>query len=621
MQIALGLGLGLAPPAPSSAPPPSSAPTVTLSLSPAAPVPGDLVTLTGLVAGSPAPTAFSALTVTIAGSAVEMSGSGLVRTFLARNGALEIAASVSTAQGTASTTLSGSITGGVTVASVLGFGSSTTEGDAASTTARQFLNLFAGVMGAATIRNQGLSGTVLQNSPDASGSPRASNGRDRFAAALLGGNKSGRACLLYGANDLRYTAAPATFNVNGFRTDMAEVLNGLLAGGYAREEIILGSPNWYPDTTYSVGSAGFTGSNRTIHESYVNACSEIAAEYGVPYADVYGKMRDLGGVALMSADGLHCNDAGHQVIAHAFLRAGVLNARAVPVTGAASAPSTATLSLVWGAVTGATAYRVEIGPSGSYTYPQGADVTATTHSFSGLAAGSYLARVRAIFADGSGPWAFWTAAVAVTDVSTPQRAVTGEVVFAGQVPGTLIADVPPLSGAWARHTLSTGEAAITSDGTALRGPGSTSQFVVATLDDEAIGSTGVFVELSFLIRSNSAQLTTYAVARASATSLTFLAAGYNGSAWRVLKYVNGAVTVLGSYALAEAIGATPVMRFEVAPGIQRIYRNDVLVLTTTEPDTGLGTPGDGLGIRVGAGSLAWTSSNGGQITAMKVGRL
>lgn len=617
----IGIGMGLAPAmVGGDLPPPVAAPTLALVLTPASPAAGDLVTLQGLVSGTPLPTGFASLTVTIAGTAVPLAGTGLQRRFVARGGALSVSASVSTVEGTASTTLSASIPAGLSVASVAGFGSSTMEGDAASTTAARALNLAAAALGAGTIRNQGLAGTVLQNSPDASGAPRANNGRDRFAGALLGANQSGRLFILYGANDLRYTGAPATFNLAGFSNDLREVLNGLLAGGYTRDQIVLASPNWYPDATYSVGSTGFTGSNRTIHESYVTACSQIAAEYGVAYADVYGQMRDLGGPALMSADGLHANDAGHQVIAHAFLTAAVENPRAAVVPGAAASPAAESLSLDWAALPGATGYEVEAGVAGSHAFALSATTVTPGHVFTGLAPGSYLARVRAIFADGAGPWGFWTVPVAVAGVGVPGRVVTGEAVFAGQVAGTLLADVPPVSGVWARHALSTGQAAITADGTALRGPGSTSQFIVATLDDEPLG-TGVFVEMDFLIRSNSAQLTTYAVARASASSLTFLAAGYNGSAWRILKYVNGAVTVLGSFAQTEPIGSTPQMRFEVGPGEQRIYRNDVLVLTVNEPDTGLGSPGDGLGLRLGAGSQAWTSSNGGQLTGVRVGRL
>jgi lysophospholipase L1-like esterase len=620
MQIALGLGIGLTRALVSSGPLPPQAPTVALSILPASPVAGDLVTLSAAVAGNPLPTDFSALSISIAGSAMSLTGTGLQRRFVARGGALSASATVTNTEGSGSTTLSASVTPGVTLASVVGFGSSTMEGDGASATATRALNLSAGVLGAATIRNQGLAGTVLQNSPDSSGSARAGNGRDRFVAALLGANKSDRAFLLYGANDLRYTGAPATFNLAGFANDLREVLNGMLTGGYARSEIVLASPNWYPDTTYAIGGPGFTGSDRSIHESYVSMCSQIAAEYGLLYADVYAKMRDLGGEDLMSADGLHANDAGHQVVAHAFLSAVPANSHAAAVPGAASMSAPSTLQLAWSAVPGATGYLVEAGLEGSYAYTVSASTSAITQDFTGLAAGNYRGRVRAEFGDGPGPWAFWSAAVAISDGSGSGRVITGQDSFIGQTPSTVLTDLPADLGTWMRHSLSTGNAATTTDGNAVRGPSSTSQFMVATINDQPLGA-GVFVEMDFLIRSNSAQLTTYAVARATSSELTFLAAGYNGSAWRILKYVAGAVTVVGTYSLTEAIGATPLMRFEVQSGVQRLYRNDVLVLTTTEADAGLGSLGNGLGVRLGAGSTAWSSSTGGQITGLRVGTL
>jgi lysophospholipase L1-like esterase len=616
----IGLGIGLGRPGSVAGVAPLSPPTLGLTLSPAAPAVGDLVTITAIAGGNPAPTDLATLALTIGGTAVGLAGAGLSRTFVVRAGTIAASASVTTTEGTASATLSGTIAAAPTVATVSGFGSSTIEGDGASGTAAYALTLIGGAMGAGTIRNKGIAGTVLQNSLASGGTPLASNGRDRFAADLLGANKSDRLYILYGANDLRYTGAPATFNLAGFASDMREVLNGLLLGGYARGEIVIGSPNWYPDTTYSVGSAGFTGSNRTLHEAYVNECLAIATEYGIACADVYGKLRDLGGVALMSADGLHCNDAGHQVIAHAFLTAAQVNARAAVTVGAASSPALQTLSLGWTAVAGAVSYTVEAGLAGSYGFPQTATVTGMTNSFTGLAAGGYVGRIRANFADGSGPWSFWTTPVTVSDSAAPARTVTGQDTFTGKVAGALVEALVPTLGTWVRHASSTGNAAITSDGVALRGPGTTSQFCVATLANQALGA-GVFVELDYKVLTNNAQLTSYGVARASTADLTFLAAGYNGSAWRILKYVAGTATVLGTYAFTETVGALPTMRFEVETGIQRLYRNDVLVLTTTEPDSGLGTTGTGLGLRIGAGTTAWTSANGAPFTGIRVGRL
>lgn len=170
----------------------------------------------GIAGGNPAPADFANLTLTIAGTSVGLAGTGLSRTFVARAGMIAASASVTTSEGTASTTLSGTIAAAPTVATVVsGFGSSTIEGDGASGTAPHALTLIGGAMGAGTIRNKGIAGTVLQNSIAAGGAPLASNGRDRFVADLLGANRSERLYILYGANDLRYTAAPATFNLGG----------------------------------------------------------------------------------------------------------------------------------------------------------------------------------------------------------------------------------------------------------------------------------------------------------------------------------------------------------------------------------------------------------------------
>lgn len=619
MRIGIGLGIGgPGGPGPAAAAATAVPPTLALTLSPAAPVAGDLVTLTGLAGGTPAPTEFSALSVTIAGTAVGLAGSGLVRTFIARAGALEVTASVTTGEGTASASLSAQVAAGTVLASVAGFGSSTMEGDGASSAAAAALALIGGAVGAATVRNKGIGGTVLQNSADSSGAARSQNGRDRFAADLLGANLSDRLFILYGANDLRYTAAPATFNLAGFATDMREVLNGLLTGGYSRDRIAIGSPNWYPDTTYSVGSDGFTGSNRTIHEAYVAECAAIAAEYGLLYADVYAALRDGGGTALMSADGLHCNDAGHQVVARAFLAAVAANNRAVPGTGTATGGAAA-MTLAWTAAAGATGYEVEYGVSGSYAYGNRQTVTGTTATVTALAAGSYMARLRAVFAGGTGPWAFWSGAVTVLAAGVTDT-ITGADSFVSDTAGTALSALSADTGAWVMHPSNTGDAVVATGG-ALRGPSTTSKFCIGLLDAEALTAAGVFVEMDFLIRSNNAQLTSYAVARCATASLTFLAAGYNGSAWRILKYVAGTATVLGSYSLTETAGTTPLMRLEVRPGEQRLYRNGTLLVTTTAADADLGTPGEGLGIRIASGSTAWSGTTGPQVTAVRVGRM
>lgn len=690
-----------------------------LVINPPSPSFGQFVTLTGNVTGTPVPTAFASLTVTIGGSAVELTGTGLTRTFVARGGALSVSASVTNVQGTANDMLSATIPAAPAgVASIVGFGSSSMAGNLASTTAKRSLNLAAAAFGAGTIRNAGIEGTVLQNSPDASAAPRANNGRDRFATALLGEQKSDRVVISYGQNDLRYTGAPSTFNVTEFTNDLREIMNGLIIGGYTASEIIVTSPNWYPDVTYTVGSAGFTGSNRTIHEQYVAACALVASEYGVNYGDAYALMRDNGGAATIASDDLHPNDLGHQLLASSFLTAAPNNALAAAVVGAASSPSAETVNLAWTAVAGATGYRVELAVEGSLAFTIGADVApGTSHAFTGVPEGSYRARIRPVLPGGNGPWRFWPAAITVaaivavppantdapvvsgslvqgstlsttngtwtgdptitftyqwrrgsTDISgataatyatvladvgeniscrvtgtngagsssatsaavgpitaASGRVVTGEIIFAGQAAGTRFQDITPVSGTPVRHpgSSATGQLIITTDGTALRSSPSTSSNTVATLDEETLGA-GVFAEMDLLVRSNSNQLTTYVIARVHPTDLTFIAGGYNGANYRILRYVNGTPTVVATgLAIVETAGATPVVRLEVEAGAQRLYRDDVLVASATIQDGDLGTPGpgDGLGLRMGSGSASMTDTTGSHVTALRVGRL
>jgi lysophospholipase L1-like esterase len=171
--------------------------------------------------------------------------------------------------------------------------------------------------------NKGISGTVLQNSNDASGFPRTGNGRDRYIADLTGANKKDAALILYGFNDLRYTGG-GDMSIANFLSDYQEIITGLLSSGYEASDIFMGSPPWGSDLLYENGSVGFTGSNRTIHEQYVAGVKLLCQTNGTLYAPVYEYMRDNGGSKLISSDNIHPNDDGHEVIANAFFDANVI---------------------------------------------------------------------------------------------------------------------------------------------------------------------------------------------------------------------------------------------------------------------------------------------------------
>lgn len=194
------------------------------------------------------------------------------------------------------------------LARVLGFGDSTMygiDGNTAAQTAagNRPLNILATARGL-TAYNAAISGTVLQNGADTAnsgGAPRTNNGTNRYVADTLGANASAVVVCNYGLNDLRYTAVPANLNITNFLAQYRTIVDAWLAAGC---EVILASPCWIPDAGYSTGSAGFTGSTRTLHEQYVAGIWQIAKDKGVKYAASYERMKAIGATAVGS-DNIH----------------------------------------------------------------------------------------------------------------------------------------------------------------------------------------------------------------------------------------------------------------------------------------------------------------------------
>jgi lysophospholipase L1-like esterase len=202
------------------------------------------------------------------------------------------------------------------------FGDSITAGTAASVPERRWANLLAARLGVARLDNRGISGTVLQGSPDAGGSARANNGLGRYASDLLGNGRADVVAILYGFNDARYTAAPATLNHAGFSRDFGALLEGLVAAGFGRDAICLGSPPHIPDAGFAVDAGnGFGGQTRGEFQRYVRTVELLARAAGTFYAAVNEAMAAHGGDALVSPDHVHPNDAGHAIIAAAFAAA------------------------------------------------------------------------------------------------------------------------------------------------------------------------------------------------------------------------------------------------------------------------------------------------------------
>lgn len=418
-------------------------------------------------------------------------------------------------------------------ASIVTFGDSITVGVNASNNAtKSWAALLAGAIGAALL-NKGVSGTVLQNSADSGGGARASNGRDRFQADVLGANRKAAVFIAYGFNDARYTAALATFNVAQYQNDYREVLNGLILGGYARGDIYVGSPYSISDSGLATGSTGFAGQSRAGFEAYVAAAASVAAEFGTNYCDLYAATNTAAFKAETdSNDHIHPLDAGHAAIALAWrTQTRAANTGAAPASVMANV-SGSTVTVTAAAVAGATAYEYAL-VANPLDY-----ATSTNGSFTAVANGSYYARARAVFADGSrGPWAFSAAAVGVVVTTLHALSLSPTIATSGTVWSATI------SGATSGSIV----AATASDGTTLTVSGSTVSGTFA-----AAGSPTVTLSEALANAGNTPRTSTTTVSvGAAAGPAAFLQDGFSDAAGTDL--AAHAPTTGGSWVAASSV--------------------------------------------------------------------
>lgn len=510
-----------------------------------------------------------------------------------------------------------------TPSTVTTFGDSITAGSNASDAAHRWTALLAAERGH-TLNNQGIAGTVLQNSADSGGSARANNGRDTFVSRLLGGNASAYYVIQYGTNDLRYTAAPATLNLANFIVDYREILNGLAENGKSPRSITLGSPPWFPDAGYASGTTGFTGSNRTVHEQFVQAVADLAEEYGTKYADIYTYMRDGGTSGLIDTDQIHPTDAGHARIKAIYSANTTFPNPYAPVAGLAlSSPGAAAMTATWTADPYAVGTEVQLGIRGTYAYPVLGTGGAGSYAFTGLTAGKYRGRIRSRYADGNySPWAFQGTEVRVLAALNANELFKDS--YTNEVPATLLDAHPGDVGDWTRIGNSTDTAQVSGVQT-LRGPGSASKIAGYYIGSQAMGS-GIYGEAVLSLKANvsGGQHSAQIILRTdpAAGSFTGLVAIFNGQNLRVLRIVSGTSTTLGTYSTSIPTTGDHTVRFEVQTNAQRIYLDGSLVLTTTDPESNLGAMGTGMGIRFQTGSSgAFSDASGVHVKSLSFGTL
>jgi lysophospholipase L1-like esterase len=199
------------------------------------------------------------------------------------------------------------ITYGVVQKTVIGFGDSITEGVGASTTVNRWLNRYCTDRGS-RIDNQGISGTVLQNT-----APNlANNGRSTLQTRVLN-RYPDELIIAYGLNDLRYGFSVENYLIS-YRAVLDQIIKTYRILG---RNIILAAPYYINPTFYAHAPyAPFNNGNQTVHLAYVDAVRSLAREYGCKYVDLYNGMLQNGGDTLITSDGIHPNDAGHLLISN-----------------------------------------------------------------------------------------------------------------------------------------------------------------------------------------------------------------------------------------------------------------------------------------------------------------
>lgn len=144
----------------------------------------------------------------------------------------------------------------------------------------------------ASLDNNGVAGSILQNGNDATGSSRSNNLMDSFVARTITPTAEAIVCA-YGFNDGRYIGTdgggngyPDTLSPAIFKASLQSCCRRWLQR-FGRANIWLVTPHYITDSGLTQGSTGFAGQSRAGFEAYVTACREVAQEFGVKLVDTY----------------------------------------------------------------------------------------------------------------------------------------------------------------------------------------------------------------------------------------------------------------------------------------------------------------------------------------------
>jgi lysophospholipase L1-like esterase len=151
------------------------------------------------------------------------------------------------------------------------------------------------------LANEGISGSRFE---DLGGD--TISGYNRYVRNLIEYPANDRLYILYGFNDIEQMGA----SVSAYQTQLDAMVADLIVKGYDPGNIYIGTvPRMFGDA------------NSAEVQEYGDAVRAVCLDHGCHCAEVYAAQVAGGGDSLFDVDELHPNDAGHTVIATAFLDA------------------------------------------------------------------------------------------------------------------------------------------------------------------------------------------------------------------------------------------------------------------------------------------------------------
>lgn len=166
-----------------------------------------------------------------------------------------------------------------------------------------------------TETNDGTNGQCLQSTVPTNPTGPV-NFKDSVAAIGATLYQNNQLVLAFGTNDvgLNFT----NYTVAKFKSDYIDVLTALNAKGWYGKNIVIISPYYSSQAgrdTYTFWGVTVPADEQRLAD-HVQACEEVATQFGCQFVDTYTHMKNNGGESLLGADGLHLNNAGHALVAN-----------------------------------------------------------------------------------------------------------------------------------------------------------------------------------------------------------------------------------------------------------------------------------------------------------------